>query len=134
MVAEKYTGSEGGSTGNFHQRVFSSPLLKPLVPKPIPSKWDDAEKWIRSPGHQQSPAHPQLWHLPVLMGSETGKPFLALKTSSHPTNANSALHENVVFLPQKAEIHATCVSKLCGFIHYIVQSAVFIVMCVTIYV
>jgi hypothetical protein len=134
MVAEKYTGGEGGSTGHFHQRVFSSLLLKPLVPKPIPSKWDDAEKWIRSPGHQQSPAHPRLLRLPVLMGSETGKPFLVLKTSSHPTNANSTLHENVVFLTQKAEIHATCVSKLCGFIHYNVQYAVFIVMYVTIYV
>jgi hypothetical protein len=107
--------------------------LKPLVPKPIPSKWDDAEKWIRSPGQQQSPAHPQLWHLPVLMGSEKGKPFLVLKTSSHPTNANSTLHENVVFT-QKAEIHATCVSKLCGFIHYNVQYVVFIVMYVTIHV
>jgi len=72
-ASEKYTGSEGGSTGHFHQRVLSSLLLKPLVPKPIPSKWDDAEKWIRSPGHQQSPAHPQLSHLPVLMGSETGR-------------------------------------------------------------
>ncbi|CAK9863234.1 unnamed protein product [Sphagnum jensenii] len=106
-------GAAASCHGNYG--FFYSPAAGASVPKPIPSKWDDAEKWIRSPGHQQSPAHPRLLRLPVLMGSETGKPFLVLKTSSHPTNANRTLHENVVFLTQKAEIHPTHVSKLYEF-------------------
>ncbi|CAM6051073.1 unnamed protein product [Sphagnum compactum] len=55
-------GAAASCHGNYG--FFYSPAAGASVPKPIPSKWDDAEKWIRSPGPQQSPAHPQLWHKP----------------------------------------------------------------------
>lgn len=37
-------------------RFLSGPLMSSMIPKPPPSKWDDAEKWIVSPVHRESPA------------------------------------------------------------------------------
>ncbi|CAK9205066.1 unnamed protein product [Sphagnum troendelagicum] len=72
-------------TSRFHQGFFSGPLLNPIISlKPTPSKWDDAEKWITSPGHHESsspaPAasghshqqqlhhHHHQYHEPILTG------------------------------------------------------------------
>jgi hypothetical protein len=41
----------------FQHRFLSGPLHSP---RPPPSKWDDAEKWIVSPIHHESSAQPQL--------------------------------------------------------------------------
>ncbi|KAH9567281.1 hypothetical protein CY35_03G021600 [Sphagnum magellanicum] len=68
--AEKATGK---GPRHVQQRFYSGPLLNPIISKPTPSKWDDAEKWITSPGHQESPAHPQLQHAPVLVCSQPGR-------------------------------------------------------------
>lgn len=43
----------------FQHKFLSGPILGSMAPKPPPSKWDDAEKWIASPGHQESPAQTQ---------------------------------------------------------------------------
>lgn len=43
----------------YQHRFHSGPLTASMIPKPPPSKWDDAEKWIVSPGHNdQSLAQP----------------------------------------------------------------------------
>ncbi|CAM6028140.1 unnamed protein product [Sphagnum balticum] len=64
------SSSAGKGPRHVQQRFYSGPLLNPIISKPTPSKWDDAEKWITSPGHQESPAHPQLRHAPVLVCSQ----------------------------------------------------------------
>lgn len=40
--------------GRPHQRL----AMKPKASKVPPSKWDDADKWIASPSHNDSPATP----------------------------------------------------------------------------
>ncbi len=88
MVADQ-KGAAGlkasSGTSRFHQGFFSGPLLNPIISlKPTPSKWDDAEKWITSPGHHESssPAtaasghshqqqlhhHHHQYHEPILTG------------------------------------------------------------------
>lgn len=44
----------------FQHRFLSGPLHGGINTRPPPSKWDDAEKWIASPGHHESSAQPQL--------------------------------------------------------------------------
>jgi hypothetical protein len=39
-------------------RFLSGPITGSMIPKPPPSKWDDAEKWIVSPGRKESPTQP----------------------------------------------------------------------------
>jgi hypothetical protein len=88
MVADQ-KGAAGlkasSGTSRFHQGFFSGPLLNPIISlKPTPSKWDDSEKWITSPGHHESssPAtaasghshqqqlhhHHHQYHEPILTG------------------------------------------------------------------
>lgn len=43
----------------FQHRFLSGPLHSGINTRPPPSKWDDAEKWIASPGHHESSAHTQ---------------------------------------------------------------------------
>lgn len=52
-------------------RFLSGPLMSSMIPKPPPSKWDDAEKWIVSPVHRESPAkfqHQPLQGLSAMAG------------------------------------------------------------------
>ncbi|XP_024378303.1 uncharacterized protein [Physcomitrium patens] len=45
----------------YQHRFLSGPILGSMIPKPPPSKWDDAEKWIVSPGHNEaSPVQPPI--------------------------------------------------------------------------
>lgn len=54
--------------GPRHQhRFFSGPLVGSMIPKPPPSKWDDADKWIVSPRRKQSPTQPQQRSLQTLL-------------------------------------------------------------------
>ncbi|KAG0615355.1 hypothetical protein M758_5G034500 [Ceratodon purpureus] len=39
-------------------RFLSGPIMGSMIPKPPPSKWDDADKWIVSPGRKESPTQP----------------------------------------------------------------------------
>ncbi|KAG0604313.1 hypothetical protein M758_10G161600 [Ceratodon purpureus] len=43
----------------FQHRFLSGPLHGGISPRPTPSKWDDAEKWIVSPGHHESSTPPK---------------------------------------------------------------------------
>ncbi|CAM6056709.1 unnamed protein product [Sphagnum tenellum] len=80
------SSSAGKGPRHVQQRFYSGPLLNPIISKPTPSKWDDAEKWITSPGHQESPAHPQLRHAPVLgcsqPAAEMAKVSIAAQSST----------------------------------------------------
>lgn len=52
------------------QRPFlSGPIVGSMIPKPPPSKWDDAEKWIVSPGRSENPAKPHYRSLQSLLTS-----------------------------------------------------------------
>jgi hypothetical protein len=56
---------------SFQHRFLSGPLQGGKSPRPPPSKWDDAEKWIVSPGHHESSPQPQL-HRPTAQALPSG--------------------------------------------------------------
>ena len=56
---------------SFQHRFLSGPLYGGKSPRPPPSKWDDAEKWIVNPGHHESSPQPQL-HRPSAQALPSG--------------------------------------------------------------
>lgn len=56
---------------SFQHRFLSGPLQGGKSPRPPPSKWDDAEKWIVSPNHHESSPQPQL-HRPTVQALPSG--------------------------------------------------------------
>ncbi|KAG0566045.1 hypothetical protein KC19_7G034000 [Ceratodon purpureus] len=57
---------------SFQHRFLSGPLQGGKSPRPPPSKWDDAEKWIVSPGHHETSPQPQL-HRPTAQALPSGR-------------------------------------------------------------
>jgi hypothetical protein len=74
QINEIYSVNEIFSTDlpmglRFQHKFHSGPITGSMIPKPPPSKWDDAEKWIVSPGHNdQSLAQPHHRPLQTLTG------------------------------------------------------------------
>lgn len=67
----------------FQYRFLSGPHHGGIHTRPPPSKWDDAEKWIASPGHHESPAQPPVQRPPQSLPSGlqvSSRLFLLLPT------------------------------------------------------